>query len=164
MGEFNDWQLMGEKTMLQAKKEYSNLAKSKIFVASEIDFSAQIFEKIAYLKSLLPVLYWHNKNKDVEMVLRGIESEIDGQSKKIRTILQMPTRVLECQSVETKIFCNNLKLSAMTCLEIVDLVAKMQANCQELSQVVDGFCEICQKYISLFGDCEYRVFVKKYEK
>ena len=66
---FNDWQMMGEDNQNLAQKEFAKISKSEIYATKQIDFSKEIFDKIAYLKSLLPILKQHNSNSDVRFVL-----------------------------------------------------------------------------------------------
>ena len=166
MEEFNDWQLMNEESQHMAKKEYSNFTKSHIFSTTTPKYIPQLFEKIAYLKQLLKELKKHNRNEDIIYVLNDIQIDIDKQTEILKKNFDMQTNAFGIDKVETKIFCNNLKLSIQTVLEIIDLLANEQSILfqNENLSIIQSFLQICKKYVSLFGDCQYRLFVQKYGK
>lgn len=164
---FNDWQMMGEDNQNLAQKEFAKISKSEIYATKQSDFSKEIFDKIAYLKSLLPILKQHNSNSDVRFVLNGIEKNIDEQVKLLHTVFETFAGIFSTEIIETKIFCNNLKLSIQTCLEIINLLSKQNVkfgNNKIVEKILENFVDICQKYTSLFGECQYRIFTNKYEK
>ena len=170
MDVFDDWQVMGEQSWLQAQSEYSKLQKSQIFGVNGLDYSTSIFEKIAYLRQLLLVLKQHNSSEDVLLVLDEIDKEMGEQSKLLKSVFEPTSKALQMESIDTKIFCNNLKLSVGVCLEIINLLFKYcsdnlhLSNSKKLNDVIESFFDICHKYVSLFGECQYRVFVNKYKK
>ena len=167
---FDDWQIMGEQSQLQAQAEYAKLKTGQALSVNGNDYSASIFEKIAYLWQLLFVLKKHNNNNDIILILNNIEKQIKEQIGVLKVIFEQSTQAMQTESVDTKIFCNNLKLSVSTCFEIINLLVKQQAENlnididKKISVVIENFCDICQQYVSLFGECKYRVFVKRYKK
>ena len=128
-----------------------------------------LFDKISYLLSLIPVLEQHNKSQEIHIVLNDIEKEIKSQIEILQKFFNEQTKVYSNKLPDTKIFCNNLKLSIQTCLEITSVLASFGMECQNREQkekmktILDNFFEITKKYVSLFGECEYRVYLEKYE-
>lgn len=169
MERYNDWAIMGAENQQMASKEYKKISKSKAYSVDFEEKEEGVFEKIAYLKSLLPILKEHNKNVDVRQVIDEIEYEISIQAGKLHKIFHKDISALETNIPDTQIFCNNLKLSIQTCLEIIKILEeeknKQDINEQkqkDIAHVLNEFLNITKKYVSLFGECKYRVFNRKY--
>ena len=159
---YDDWLLIDEKNCSLASVEYDKMSKSQAESLAKNVEKQDVFEKIAYLKSLVPILKNHAQNKDAVLVLQKIEHDLNRQIDDLKTVFGQKTLVLSTSVPDTKMFCNNLKLSVQTCLEITELLTDMvlqsssQNHRQKLQQIAKNFFEIVQKYVSLFGECRYR--------
>ena len=169
MEKYDDWAQMGGINQQLARREYEKMALSKAYGVEKIERKESVFEKIAYLKTLLPILKSHNRNVDVRRVVDEIESDVEIQTKELHKIFDKRISALEMSVPDTQIFCNNLKLSIQTCLEIIQILGHEKnkqgydTNCQkDITHVIENFFEITKKYVSLFGECKYRAFEKRY--
>ena len=166
MSEYNDWAVMAEHNCVLASKEYS-LAKSKALAIDNYD--NEVLQKIEYLLKMLPVLKQHTTSTDVIYILDGIEKQIKEEKTKLQEIFVNYTKTQVAYDTDIQIFCNNLKLSIQTSLEILDLLYKQilvldRDKQMVLNGVMNNFFEIIKKYVSLFGECEFRIFKAKYGK
>ena len=170
MKSYNDCAMMNECEQTMAQSEYDRLTKSHIFSIDKAIDDKNLFDKIAYLLSLIPVLRQHNKSQEIHNVLSNIKKRIKLQTEMVKKFFDESTKAYLNNLPDTKIFCNNLKLSIQTCLEITSILASFGMECQNREQkekmktILDDFFEITKKYVSLFGECEYRVYLEKYEK
>ena len=171
MGEYNDWQVIADESQVLALNEYKKINSNKILsYSTDVDMES-VFDKIEYLKSLWKILKEHNTNSDIDLVLEDIKTEIENSKNLLLDIFDTHSLAVLNQEIETKIFCNNLKLSIQVVLEILEKLSKITENYQKndqiyakIKQIYANFVNIAKLYVSLFGECNYRVFVKKYKK
>lgn len=161
--------LNADKTEL-AIKEYNRQVTSKTFSVKRLDTEEEnVFTKIDYLIQLVKKLQNTTKNHDTAVVLQDILQNVQNQKDKLNVLLGSEVVAFGEKQPETVVFCNNLKLAIQTAGEIVQQLILLKDNLETLgelkpqyTQIILSFLNINNILVSLFGDCRYRVFGKKY--
>lgn len=172
---YDDFATMNEANCLCAERDYSAKKFDKICKTSQsmqIEKNQQdVLKKIEYLQSIVPKLKNHTTNQDVLLVLDEIDEQISTQKTALENFFEKLANFQQNQFENVQIFCNNLKLAIQTTNEIVELLIKIKDSDgtpgeirPQITDVINGFLNINNKFVSLFGECRYRNFVMKYGK
>lgn len=132
------------------------------------DILIRVNEKFETLQGITSKLLKHSRNQDVILVLNQIGEEIDLQKSSINKLIEQGITIQSKSMPDISIFCNNLKLAIQLCAEILKELIEVKDNDNtsgeaklELTNIINAVIDINNKYVSLFGECRYRIFSLK---
>lgn len=172
--DYNDYATLDINKFEQVAKEYKNSINvykslntedrvSKILDETKKEYGSNLKNKFNYLQDLVQNLKFHIKNENLNIVVQNLCSDIKDYIERYNKLyLENIIIYSEEDNQIVEQFCNNLKLSIQTSLEIIEgltEVADLEQNSQIkniINNLVTDMFSFAKKLVSLFGECKYR--------
>lgn len=166
---YDDFAVIDPEKFGVVANEYQKQKQGKILSINTNENSLlSVVQKFDTLQGITTKLLKHTVNQDTIFVLNQINEEINLQKSLLNKLIEQGITIQSKSMPDISVFCNNLKLAIQICAEILkELIAVKDADNTtgevklEITNIINAVIDINNKYVSLFGECRYRIFSLK---